>query len=151
MGLAFGLCAHALKLHAANPSGHGQDEERRMGERWGEKGMRERGERRLWVRAAGAISCTSRQRRSPPPSLPLPSLSPDNVCKAADETHPHSRRPDCQNKLAFLWKVIDRLKGYKLGACSSFLLRSRSLFAADSPRPKIKWTQAGMNGRALIE
>lgn len=33
MGLAFGLCAHALKLHAANPSGHGQDEERRMGER----------------------------------------------------------------------------------------------------------------------
>lgn len=40
MGLAFGLCAHALKLHAANPSGHRQDEARRMGERWGERGTR---------------------------------------------------------------------------------------------------------------
>lgn len=37
-----------------------------------------------------------------PPSLLLPSLSPDNLCKVADETHSHSRRPDCQNKLAFL-------------------------------------------------
>lgn len=90
-------------------------------------------------------------RKLTPPSLLLPSLSPDNLCKVADETHSHSRRPDCQNKLAFLWKVIDRLKGYKLGACSSFLLWSWGLFAADSPRPKIKWTQAGMNGSALIE
>lgn len=85
-------------------------------------------------------------------SLLLPSLSLDNLCKVADETHSLSHhRPDCQNKLAFFWKVIDRLKGYKLGACSSFLLRSWGLFAADSPRPKIKWTQAGMNGRTLIE
>lgn len=162
MGLAFGLCAHALKLHAANPSGHGQDEERRMGERWGEKGGWEKGERGLRVTAEGGghrlhLSTESPPPRPPPPppslppSLLLPSLSPDNLCKVADETHSHSRRPDCQNKLAFLWKVIDRLKGYKLGACSSFLLRSWGLFAADSPRPKIKWTQAGMNGRALIE
>lgn len=38
----------------------------------------------------------------PPPSLLLPSLSADNLCKVADETHSHSRRTDCQNKLAFL-------------------------------------------------
>lgn len=160
MGLAFGLCAHALKLHAANPSGHGQDEERRMGERWGEKGGWEKGERGLSNSGGGGPQATlvdgeppppSATSTSLPPSLLLPSLSPDNLCKVADETHSHSRRPDCQNKLAFLWKVIDRLKGYKLGACSSFLLRSWGLFAADSPRPKIKWTQAGMNGRALIE
>lgn len=147
MGLAFGLCAHALKLHAANPSGHGHDEERRMGERWGERGMRGSRGRGLRVTAVGATGCTQKA----PSLLLLPSLSPDNLCKVADETHSHSRRPDCQNKLAFLWKVIDRLKGYKLGACSSFLLRSWGLFAADSPRPKIKWTQAGMNGRVLIE
>lgn len=144
MGLAFGLCAHALKLHAANPSGHGQDEERRMGERWGEEGSGRRGAQAVLV-----------ERIPPPPfysSLLLPSLSLDNLCKVADEIHSLSHhRPDCQNKLAFLWKVIDRLKGYKLGACSPFLLRSWGLFAADSPRPKIKWTQAGMNGRALIE
>lgn len=147
MGLAFGLCAHAFKLHAANPSGHGQDEERRMGERWGERGMREKREGAEHKSGGG-----HRLYRKPPhPHRPLPSLSPDNLCKRADETHSHSRRPDCQNKLAFLWKVIDRLKAYKLGACSSFLLQSWGLFAADSPRPKIKWTQAGMNGRALIE
>lgn len=154
MGLAFGLCAHALKLHAANPSGHGQDEERRMGERemrWKGDERKERGGWELQRRGPQATLVD----RKPPPSLShsllLPSLSLDNLCKVADETHSHSRRPDCQNKLAFLWKVIDRLKGYKLGACSSFLLRSWGLFAADSPRPKIKWTQAGMNGRALIE
>lgn len=126
------------------------------------RGGWEKGERGLRVTAEGGghrlhLSTESPPPRPPPPppslppSLLLPSLSPDNLCKVADETHSHSRRPDCQNKLAFLWKVIDRLKGYKLGACSSFLLRSWGLFAADSPRPKIKWTQAGMNGRALIE
>lgn len=150
MGLAFGLCAHALKLHAANPSGHGQDEERRMGERWGWKGD-ERKERGGWEQKRRGPQAALVDRKLTPPSLLLPSLSPDNLCKVADETHSHSRRPDCQNKLAFLWKVIDRLKGYKLGACSSFLLWSWGLFAADSPRPKIKWTQAGMNGSALIE
>lgn len=124
------------------------------------RGGWEKGERGLSNSGGGGPQATlvdgeppppSATSTSLPPSLLLPSLSPDNLCKVADETHSHSRRPDCQNKLAFLWKVIDRLKGYKLGACSSFLLRSWGLFAADSPRPKIKWTQAGMNGRALIE
>lgn len=154
MGLAFGLCAHAFKLHAANPSGHGRDEERRMGERWGERGMRVRRERKGgWVSVGleEAHRLVLFVRELTPPSPRLPSLSPDNLCKVADETHSHSCRPDCQNKLAFLWNVIDRLKAYKLGACSSFLRQSWGLFAADSPRPKIKWTQAGMNGRALIE
>lgn len=41
--------------------------------------------------------------KGPPPSLLLPSLSLDNLCKVADEIHSLSHhRPDCQNKLAFL-------------------------------------------------
>lgn len=149
MGLAFGLCVFVpMLLNYMLPiySGHGQDEERRMGERWGERGTRE-----VCVCGGGWDGHQPYVVVDRSLALPLPSLSPDNLCRVADETHSHSCRPDCQNKLAFLWKVIDRLKGYKLGACSSFLLQSRGLFAADSPRPKIKWTQAGLNGRALIE
>lgn len=80
MGLAFGLCAHALKLHAANPSGHGQDEERRMGERWGEKGgMRERREGAESNSGGGGPQATLVDGEPPPPvrhlhlppSLPL--------------------------------------------------------------------------------
>lgn len=81
----------------------------------------------LWGGQVGLIQKPTLPPLPPSPfrslSFAVPSLSPDNLCKVADETHsPIHVGLIVRISLHSFEKVIDRLKGYKLGACSSFLL-----------------------------